>query len=236
MIAIEYPGYGLYENEYPCEKTILEDAALILQHSIQNLKYKEENIILVGRSLGTGVAVAMGTIFPKLRGIVLISPFLSIRDVAEKLVGKLFAKVVPDIFRTYDHIQNLKTPVLFIHGVKDKLTPCTASKLLYERCNAPKMINLSPYMDHHKIDLRNDIILPILKFFVEKLNMEEYKLMYACEDTTALSMLGSMDDAPSARSQLNKSNVEECEGYSPASIEVYKKRIKLAEECDLAFE
>ena len=190
------------------------------------MKYKEENIILVGRSLGTGVAVYMANIFPKLRGIVLVSPYLSIRDVAEKMVGKMLAKAVPDIFKTQDYIHIIKTPVLFIHGVKDKLIPCTASKRLYEKCNAPKMINLSLQMDHNRIDLKNDLFLPILKFFVEKLDMAEFRLMYACEDIAKLSILGSMDDHLFLRDHLREPNDFESEGISLTSIQ-YSKPLQI---------
>mgnify|MGYP003933327813 CR=1 FL=1 len=210
---------------------------MIIQHSIQNLKYKEENIILVGRSLGTGVAVYMANIFPKLRGIVLVSPYLSIREVAEKIVGKVLAKVVPDIFRSEDYIHIIKTPVLFIHGVKDKLIPCTASKRLYEKCNAPKMLNLSPHMDHNRIDLKNDLFLPILKFFVEKLDMEEFSLMYACEDIGKLSILGSMDNQPLLRHYSKDLTGEMDDETSQPSAQVSKNvYIDFEDEEDPDFE
>ena len=193
VLCAEYPGYGLYDSDKPSENAILDDATLIIQHAIQNLKYKEEDIILLGRSLGTGVAIQMANIFTKLRGIVLISPFLSIRDVAENMVGSVLAKVVGDIFKSKDFIQSIKTPALFIHGALDELIPASASKWLYDKCNAPKMLHISPTMTHNKLNLKFDIFLPMVKFFVERLGVVELKYLYEAEVEESTSYNPNVD-------------------------------------------
>ena len=113
VVAPEYPGYGLYNDEDPSEKMIIEDAFLLIKHCIEDLKYDEKNLILVGRSLGTGVAVQMSTLFPKLRGVILISAFLSVRYVGENVAGRTLSKFLPNVFRNEDYIEAIRSPVLF---------------------------------------------------------------------------------------------------------------------------
>ena len=167
---------------------------MIIKHCANTYKYKEENIILIGRSLGTGVAIKMGLVNPNLRGIVLISPYSSIRDVAENMFGVLGAKIVPNIFQTKDIIAEIKPPVLFIHGLRDRLIPCSKSSYLYDQCTSPKMLNISPTMDHNKVDYRKDLYLPILKFFVDKLDMTEFTDDYNSDELFRVSALSSLEN------------------------------------------
>mgnify|MGYP000920340535 FL=1 len=195
VIAPEYPGYGLYNDEDPSEKMIVEDAFLILKHCIEELKYSQENIILIGRSLGTGVAVQMNPLFPKIKAIILISAFLSVRYVGENVAGRTLSKFLPNVFRNEDFIETVTAPVLFIHGMKDTLVPWTASQSLYTKCKAPKMLCVSATMEHNNMDYKNDIFIPIMKFFDEKLGMNEFGKM-AEGDEDKLRMLTEMDDFP----------------------------------------
>ena len=126
----------------------------MLKYCTNNLRYKEENIILVGKAFGTGVVAKMGIMYPNLRGIVMFSPYLSIREVVTHMVGSTLAKVVPNIFKTREIMPDLKMPVLLVHGFKDPIVPCTNSSTLYYSCNAPKMLVFSTTMDITKATLR----------------------------------------------------------------------------------
>lgn len=196
VICPEYPGYGIYSREKPSEEVILEDAAQIIRNAIFNLGYKEENIFLIGRSLGTSVAVQMGTIFQNVRGIVLISPFRSIQKVVERTAGKLLGAFAPEIFCTEDHIEFLKCPVLFIHGMKDKLVPWEDSQYLHERCRADSSIVIHRDMAHNDFDLKNDVFEPMTNFLVEKLQIKDLESTPLTENWHKASVLTSIEDMP----------------------------------------
>lgn len=205
----EYPGYGIYDTESTSEWNILEDAKHIIRHCIETLGYKEENIILMGRSLGTGVAAKMGALFPKVKAIILISPYLSIREVASNKVGWLLAKMVPDIFRTRDIIDQIKAPILFIHGLKDTLIPSSSSEYLYERCtSSAKMLRLNKKMEHKNMDFYPDIIDPLLTFLAENLQMVEFQEQYKKEKKEENIM--QIEDKPGVI------NLENSKGALPA--------------------
>jgi hypothetical protein len=50
---MEYPGYGLYPGK-PSEEAILADASYIYQYLTKHSGIEEKNIIIFGRSIGTG--------------------------------------------------------------------------------------------------------------------------------------------------------------------------------------
>lgn len=58
VLAIEYPGYGIYPGSPSAEK-ILEDALTLWNYLTIQMGIDSKNIILFGRSLGTGVATEL---------------------------------------------------------------------------------------------------------------------------------------------------------------------------------
>lgn len=237
VIAAEYPGYGLYTSDEPSEKTIVEDATLIVQHCIQNLKYKEENIILIGRSLGTGVALQIGSIYRKIRAIILISAFLSIRYVGENLAGTTLSKFLPNVFRNEEVIPLIRSPVLFIHGMNDTLVPWTASQTLYIKCLATKELYLGPSMDHNKMDFKNDIIMPIIKFFSGKLGMKGFESVGEKPGISKLDLLTEMDDFPYLCFPfIDPSKGEETDEPSAKTTRSKRSGSMIATEGDLRFD
>lgn len=61
VLAVEYPGYGLYKTCEPNETMIKEDADIIFTYLTEIMKIKEENIILFGRSMGSGPATYLAS-------------------------------------------------------------------------------------------------------------------------------------------------------------------------------
>jgi len=55
VIAPEYPGYSIYKSEDKCnEEIIKKDADCVFDYLTNSLKIKHKDIILMGRSLGSG--------------------------------------------------------------------------------------------------------------------------------------------------------------------------------------
>ena len=81
----------------------------------------------------------------------LCSPFTSIRELAKKHIGGMLGNMVSDYFRNIDHIKYVKCPVLFMHGLKDKIAPFNQSVKLFESLNEKIVahMNLSVEMTHN---------------------------------------------------------------------------------------
>lgn len=61
VLAVEYPGYGLYKICDPNETMIKEDADIIFSYLTDVMGVKEQDIILFGRSMGSGPATYLAS-------------------------------------------------------------------------------------------------------------------------------------------------------------------------------
>ena len=75
VIAIEYPGYGLYRGD-PDSKKIQTDREMLILF-LQEIGYKLNNMYLFGRSIGTGPATYLAAKY-HVACLILMSPYTSI--------------------------------------------------------------------------------------------------------------------------------------------------------------
>ena len=80
ILAVEYPGYGIYEGEFPSADLIIKDAEFVYKYLTKDLNWKESDIIVCGRSIGSGPACYISST-NKPSSLVLISPHTSIRGI-----------------------------------------------------------------------------------------------------------------------------------------------------------
>ncbi len=100
-----------------------------------------------------------------------MSPFKSIREVARDLVGRLLAAMVAERFRNIDVIRDIRCPVFFVHGQRDRLIPFQHSQELHDACtkSAYTKLLLPPRMDHNDFNFDEDFIEPLYEFFKQTL-------------------------------------------------------------------
>ncbi|CAD8086341.1 unnamed protein product [Paramecium sonneborni] len=161
ILAVEYPGYGIYQGE-PSEELILKDAEYIYKYMAFHSGIEEQNIILMGRSIGTGVACHVASLF-KPSVLVLISPFLSLQEIVNEKYP-LLRKMLKERFTNKDKILKIKSPLYILHGLKDSIVSVEQSKKLYELCKTPCLIRTPPEMTHTKFQFEQDLSLPLMGF------------------------------------------------------------------------
>lgn len=89
LMAVEYPGYGIYEDpEGASEEKIFRDAELVYNFVQCMSNVSEKDIILLGRSLGSGPTTYLAANHEP-GGLILMSPYTSIKSVATGKVGFL---------------------------------------------------------------------------------------------------------------------------------------------------
>lgn len=71
--------------------------------------------------MGSGPACKLASDY-FIKALILMSPFTSIKEAANSLVGFL-SIILKDRFRNIDIISKVKSPILLIHGKADKLIP-----------------------------------------------------------------------------------------------------------------
>jgi hypothetical protein len=132
VLAIEYPGYGLYKTSKPNEQQIKEDAELIYDYLTTCVGIKEQDIILFGRSMGSGPTSYLSSIREP-HCLLLMSPYTSIKEAARSLLGwaSFLTFIVHEKFRNIDMIKKAMCPVFLLHGQLDTLIPHLHSEQLH---------------------------------------------------------------------------------------------------------
>ncbi len=151
----------------PTEKGLYEDARSAVNWLI-NDGINEENIIIYGESLGTGVATEIAQ-NRKFAGIILESPFTSMIAAGKSKYPIFPIKLLlKDKYESDKKIQNIISPILVMHGEADKIVPFWMGEKIFQLANEPKYSYFSKY-DDHMMDFNNDLINSI-KSFIQSLN------------------------------------------------------------------
>ncbi|HEU4538437.1 MAG TPA: alpha/beta hydrolase, partial [Polyangiaceae bacterium] len=131
FFAAEYPGYALARAAGgPTEARLYEGAEAALEVLQGPLGVPIERTVLVGHSLGSGVATEMAA---RGRGgcLVVLSPFTSIGDMAAHLLpwvpGRL---LVRDRFDNLAKAPRVAAAALVVHGERDALIPAAMGRRL----------------------------------------------------------------------------------------------------------
>lgn len=115
----EYRGYSGLPGR-PTEAGLNEDAEAALRAFGEGRD--SPGVVLVGRSLGSGVAVELASRRPP-RLLILVSPYTSLVDMGRSLAGPLAPVLVPDRFDNLSKIPALKCPIVIVHGTRDEVVP-----------------------------------------------------------------------------------------------------------------
>lgn len=90
VLCVEYPGYGLYTEDPSDKRTkvqaILDDVKIIMDYSTQILGFELRNIMISGRSIGTGPATFAASQY-NVMSLLLTSPIKSVGEIAKQHYG-----------------------------------------------------------------------------------------------------------------------------------------------------
>ena len=151
----------------PTEQNLYEDAWSAIKW-LKSEGIKESNIIIYGESLGTGVATEIAQ-NKNFAGVILESPFTSMIDAGKTKYPYLPVKfLLKDKYESNKKIQNIKIPILIMHGKVDNIVPFYMGEKMYDLANEPKYSYFTEYDDHMMEYDEN--LLNIIKKFISSLN------------------------------------------------------------------
>jgi abhydrolase domain-containing protein 17 len=84
VIGIEYPGYGVCSLEKKNSKVIIDRAKRLYEFLTLDFGYAEKDIIVFGRSLGSGPAVQVAA-HTNCAMLILLSAYSNIKNVAKDI-------------------------------------------------------------------------------------------------------------------------------------------------------
>lgn len=131
VLLAGYRGYGGNAGQ-PSERGLYMDARAAIGW-LTNREVPEELIVLYGESLGTGVAVQMGTEHRHLAGLILESPYTCLPDLTPSYLFPGLSALMVDRFDTISKIASVHVPILVVHGEQDGIVPVSFGKTVFQR-------------------------------------------------------------------------------------------------------
>jgi pimeloyl-ACP methyl ester carboxylesterase len=129
FLAPDYRGYGKSGGQ-PDEPFLFADALYIYDWLATH--YEPENIILYGRSLGSGMASYLAARV-QARFLILETPFDTIHGMIASHVGRdALPMRFSQVFPNHTHVAQTNMPVLIFHGTRDRVVPYASAVKLKE--------------------------------------------------------------------------------------------------------
>lgn len=148
ILIPDYRSYGKTEGRPKNQKQMLKDADSI--YSFLKKNYKEENIYVVGYSLGTGMASYLAS-KNNPNHLLLVAPYTSLTDIKNKYLW-----FVPDFLLKYkfpikDYLENVKSKITVVHGTSDRIVDYNFSKKLKEKFKSKIKLYSATNVSHRRI-------------------------------------------------------------------------------------
>ena len=227
VLIIEYPGYSIYNVEKSAQ-IMCEDSLIVYDYIKETFEVKDEDIYVVGRSLGTGPAVYLSS-KRRPKNLFLISPFKSIKSIKNAFLSFFLL----DIFKSIEIIDKIECQIFFIHGKNDPLIDYSHSEELFSKSKNineenKNVIILNPEMTHNDMDIEKDIFNQIKKNLKD--NPESFpKNTYNLSD---IKFKNLFDYPPAVQKYLFKLNIDLSE---PTKFEVTAKNAFKLKDGRIAF-
>lgn len=156
VVAFHYRGYRPSTGR-PSAEALIADAPLLFDKVVERLE--PDRIVAVGFSIGSGVAASLSR-RRKLDGLVLVTPFDSLKAVAQQLypwlpVGPFFQHELP----AADDLADNGTPVAIIAAERDEIIPSRRTDALRKRVPRLMFDRTIPGAGHNDIYSRDDFQL-----------------------------------------------------------------------------
>ena len=165
-LIVAYRGFSGNKGN-PTEEGLYKDArAAKYWLNLNNIN--DQNIVLYGESLGTAIAIDLSKDY-KFAGVVLESPFTSMIDLAQRYYPFFPVRfLLKDKYESKKKMKNLNSPILVLHGKKDKIVPFFMGEKIFNMANNPKFKYFTD-LDDHMMNF-DDKLINEIDLFVNKLN------------------------------------------------------------------
>ncbi len=151
FLFMNYRGYGGSQGR-PSERALLEDAVVVLDRILTDQAIDPAHVVLMGRSLGSGVAVHVAA-HRRVGGVILVTPFDSLVNVA-KAHYPIFpvGLMLKHRFESASLAPDIAVPALFLTASHDQVVPPRLAKKLADAWGGPTTAVEVGGTDHNSIE------------------------------------------------------------------------------------
>ena len=147
LFLMHYRGYG-GSSGAPSEQALHQDALALFDR----VSAKHPRVVVVGRSLGSGVAIRLATLRPVAR-LVLVSPYDSLQDLAASLYPMFPVRwLLADKFESRRYAAQVQVPTTIVAAERDDVIPRASTDRLYSRfATGVARMHVLPGVGHNTI-------------------------------------------------------------------------------------
>lgn len=160
LYLVNYRGYGGSTGR-PTETALFRDAVTVYDH----VAARHQRIAVMGRSLGSGVAMYLAT-QREVDRLVLVTPFDSLARVAQGHFRYLpVSLLMLDRYDSAGRVPDVKAPVLIVIAGDDEIIPRARSDALAAAFPPPQVrVEVISHMTHNSLDLSPDYLQSVQSF------------------------------------------------------------------------
>lgn len=150
VLAVNYRGYGASQGE-PAELHMVEDGRMLFDWLAERHHVDPSKVAVVGRSLGSGVAVQVALERP-VHSLVLITPYDSILAIAKRKFRAVPVEyVLQHRFESVKYAPSLKAPTYVLRAAMDDVVPHSHTDMLVAKLGRLHSDETVPDSDHMNI-------------------------------------------------------------------------------------
>lgn len=171
FVMVDYPGYG-FSCGTPSPSSIQEAIDDLVQTLLARFQISESdfvaNVGVLGHSLGAAIAMDTAARYG-IEKVILVSPFTTMKAMAEKVVGPIPARLLRHHFdnltaiKAWEKKRKGPTAITVFHGTDDELIPFSMAEELASTFPNSIALRTVPKGDHNGILLQlRDILLDLM--------------------------------------------------------------------------
>ncbi|MGI9282308.1 MAG: alpha/beta hydrolase [Endozoicomonas sp.] len=169
--AFNYRGYGS-SNGSPSEESLVADGWAQYEYLTREKGISSGRILLMGRSLGSGVAVQLAQQVQlndqSLSGVILVTPYDSLRAVVSHHFPWLPVRwILRHPFESIQRASHLNTPALFLIASQDQIIPPSHGHKLAQAWLGSSYTEILTGYDHNNLD-ESPSFYPSIRAFIQK--------------------------------------------------------------------
>ena len=151
FLLVNYRGYGDSEGN-PSAAALKSDAVFIFDELVAREGVASNEIVLVGRSLGSGVAIDLAINRP-VAGLLLVTPFDRLSSIGSHHYPFLpVRRMLRHKMESIDLAPEISVPNLVVLAENDHTIPPKYGRRLYEALAGPKELVTIAHADHNSLN------------------------------------------------------------------------------------
>lgn len=161
VLMVDFRGYGKSEGSISNQQQLFDDNQCVYDY-IKEL-YQENSIIIIGYSIGTGLAAKLASSNnPSL--LILQAPYYSLTDMMQRSYPFVPTSLLKYKLVTSDYLKQCDMPVVIFHGDDDRVIPYSQALKLKTAFKPNDTLIVIKNQGHNGMAKNNDYRIALLRY------------------------------------------------------------------------